>query len=533
MMCVCSLGLMLSGCFFLSAAGTVAETITVDGDDSSAIAAAITQAQPGDTVLLPSGTYNIQTAVKPESGTHMKGAGQDRTVLHFVGQSPSAMLDLSDCEDAEVSHLTLDAALNTSATQGVYATNARRLNIHHVTIRNLGGADSFGPHGILFSGQNPTREKGVTDSIIADCTIENIAVGKKFGSGIRMAWGSSRNRILRNTVSGTGRGGIFGDNGSTDLVIQGNTVAGSGGEGLGIEVWGGCDRATIEGNRIDHWLSIGGCDYAAVRGNTISEKSGTYKFCGIEGIGSYCVYADNIVDGGAKIGLSVSGKQPKEHVLWSNNTVRGCNQWGSQFQGEAGGIAYHYLYNCTFESMPVSVGPVWYPGDEGHGFRINGNTRHVTFEECQFTQNARLGIQCCGTGIDGLSFVKCAIAGNRGGAMSGPGDYTALDWSGCTVSGNGSDAVPPAKPFRHPAPTVSFEAPATARVGESVSFKETSEGAQGAIAAVLWDFGAGVPSTDKAPSHTYGKIGTHSITLIAWDEAGRAGRAERTIEIGP
>ena len=82
-------------------------------------------------------------------------------MLRFVGESPSVMVDLSGCEDVEVCDLALNAEMNLNATQGISATNATRLNIHDVTIRNLGDADSFGPHGILFSGRNPSRENGV------------------------------------------------------------------------------------------------------------------------------------------------------------------------------------------------------------------------------------------------------------------------------------------------------------------------------------------------------------------------------------
>ena len=508
-----------------------ARTVTVTGTNSEAIAAAIAESQPGDTVALSAGTYAIHQALHPKSGTRLEGAGQNQTVLRFEGKAPMVLLSVSGCEDVEICHLTLDGNEDPKATQGISGGDARRLNIHHVTIRNLVKGGGFGPHAILFSGQNPTRERAVTDSVIADCRIENIGVGAKFGGGIRLAWGSSRNRVLRNTIDQTGRGGIFADNGSAECVIQHNTVSGSGGEGLGIEVWGGCDRSVIEDNAIDHWLSIGGCDYCAARRNSISDHSGAYKFCGIEGIGSWLVITDNTIDGGQKIGLSVSSPQPKQYVYWADNLVRACNQWGAQFQGEAGGIAYHYLYRCRFEEMPVGVGPVWYPGDEGYGFRSNGHCRDVTFEECAFNGNHRLGIQFVGQGIDRLSFVRCAIKDNRGPAIRGPGDYTALEWTDCTVTGNGSDALPAAKPFAHPPPAAAFDAPDTVRAGEPATFANTSTAADGEIAAVLWDFGHGPPNTDLNPTHTYDKPGDYRVTLIVWDTHGRAARAEAILEV--
>ncbi len=510
-----------------------ANTITVSGSDSDAIAAAIAESGPGDTVSLPAGAYAIRQAIQPKSETRLIGAGQDATILRFTGDSPSVIMSLTDCEDVEICDLTLDGAGNPNATQGISASNARRLNLHHLTIRDLVKTGTFGPHGVLFSGQSVTRERGVTDSEIADCRIENIGVGAKFGGGIRLAWGSSRNRVLRNTIHNTGRGGIFADNGSTDVVIQSNRVSGSGGEGLGIEVWGGCDRAVIEDNRIDHWLSIGGCDYCAVRRNVISDKSGTYKFCGIEGIGSYLVITDNTVDGGQKIGLSVSGPQPKQYVYWARNTVRECNQWGAQFQGEAGGIAYHYLYRCKFLATPIGRGPVWYPGDEGHGFRTNGHCRDLTFEECEFSGNDRLGIQLGGADVDRLRFVRCVIKDNKGPAVRGPADYSALEWTDCAVEANCSDTLPPDIPFPSPTPSVAFDAPATTRVGQPVLFASSAQAADAEIVAVLWDFGDGPPSAERDPAHIYHKPGVYRITLLAWDNTGRAARAERKVRVGP
>ena len=266
--------------------------------DSNVLERAISEAEPGQTVNLPAGDFAITKPLRLRSGTRLIGAGRDQSIVHYAGLKPGVMISLQDCEDVEVAHLTLDARNDPNVQQGISGGNARWLRLHHLGIRNLSKGDGFGPHAILFAGVNPTRASGVTDSEVSDCLIENIAPDAAFGCGIRFSWGSSRNRAVRNTIRATGRGGIFGDNGSTDLLIRSNVVTGSGGEGLGIEVWEGCDRAVIEDNRIDHWLSIGGSDYCAVRRNVVSDKSGVVKFIGIEGIGAHCVYTDNLVDDG-------------------------------------------------------------------------------------------------------------------------------------------------------------------------------------------------------------------------------------------
>ncbi len=523
----------------LSCLGAIAAVIKVEGTDGAAIATAIETTSPGDTVSIPEGAYLIDTALAPKSGTHLVGAGQDKTILRFSGPTPAVFVALVGVENVEVAHMTLDGADNANATQGIRGENAKHLNIHHMTIRNLVKGQEFGPHGILFLGTNPTREHGVTDSVIADCRIRNIGLEARYGGGIRLAWGSSNNKVLRNSVENTGRGGIFADDGSTDNVIGFNTVKGSGGEGLGIEVWGGSDRSVIEHNTIDHWLSIGGCSHCAARHNTISDRSGTYKFSGIEAIGSYIIVTDNTVDGGAQIGLSLSSPHEKSFFLWARNTVRECNQWGAQFQGDSGGLAYHYLYDCTFENTSVGVGPVPYPGDEGHGFRILGNTRHITFEDCAIRNNGRLGLQLNGPNVDALCFRSCAIAGNKGAAVAGPSGYTRLEFESCTVFGNGNDTLPEEKPFETEPPVASFTAPRRAQVGETITLRNTSKDSGPPLAAALWDLGAGLPvfhdlsATESPPPVTtpYDAPGDYRVTLVVWDLEGRASRAEKSVTI--
>jgi len=506
-------------------------TEVVNGFDSHALGQAMLKALPGETVSLPAGTFTLTEPLRPRSGTRLIGAGQGKTILHFAGPKPEVMVGLNDCEDVELAHLTLDAQNNPKVSQGILGGNSRRLKLHHLSVCNLCKSGAFGPHGILFTGVNPTHEHGVTDSEISDCLIENIAPDAKFGGGIRLAWGSSRNRVLHNTIRSTGRGGIFGDSGATDLLIRGNVVTGSGGEGLGIEVWGGCDRAVIEDNRIDHWLSIGGSDYCAVRRNTVSEKSGVVKFIGIEGIGAHCVYTGNAVDGGQQIGLSVSNTTPKDFAYWGGNTVEHCVQWAAQFQGESSGIARHYFYRCKFNgASPAGSNPI-YPHDAGHGFRTNGNVRACVFEECEFSDNDCYGIQFGGAGLDAFSFLRCSVCRNKGPATSGPGDYSALEWKACTIKDNKTNDVPPAKPLAHPAPVAAFDTPARARAGEPVHFASSSRAAEGRIAALLWDFGDGAPESTPEAKHTYSQPGGYRVTLIVWDESGRGARAEKRISI--
>jgi parallel beta-helix repeat protein len=375
-------------------------------------------------------------------------------------------------------------------------------------------------------------ERGVTDSRIEDCLLENIGVGAEYGGGIRMAWGSNRNRVERNIVKTTGRGGIFGDH-SSDLIIRHNQVSGSGGEGLGLEVWGGCPRSLIEDNAVDHWLSVDRGERTAVRRNTVGTDDGSLKGYGIEIIASNVVVTDNVVKRGALIGLSVSNVPPKNNVFWGYNSVSDCLEWGAQFQGETGGIAHHYFYRCEFQRTVRGDSRATYPEASGHGFRFNGMTRHLMFEECAFRDNDGFGIQTCGEGVDALNFVRCSFNDNREGVAVGFEPHQRVDFRDCLIRDGGRSGIPPTAALTTALPTADFECPENPRVGQPIPFTCLSQPGTGMIVERLWDFQHGVAETEPRPQHTFDASGDYRVTLIVWDRGGQGARREKTIQVLP
>ena len=520
---------IVAGLAFTLNATVGAETFAPTGFDSAAIAEAIDRAAPGDSVQLAAGVYELTEAVRPKSAIKLLGAGQERTRLVYRGQQRTSLVSLGNCSDLEVAHLTLDGEENPLVLQGISGSNCQRLRIHQVTVRNLANTGSWGPHGIIFSGKNPTMERGVTDSVISDCHIENIGLGAKYGGGIRLAWGSARNRVLHNVIHKTGRGGIFGDH-SPELTIRHNRVTGSGGTGLGIEIWGGCPRSLVEDNVVDHWISLDRSDQSAVRRNRIGTDDGTLKGYGIEVIARDVVVTDNVVTSGARIGLSVSNKPVKNNVFWGYNQVRDCLEWGTQLQGETGGIAKHYFYRCTFENTVRAHPQSRYKTANGHGFRTNGACRQLALEECLFGNNQGLGIQLGGPEVDQFTFLRCRIIGNAA-AMAAPADCSALELTDCIVQDNKRNTLPQPREFPTPAPTAAFESPEAIVAGQPARFRCASVTAKGQIVERLWDFNDGIPETTKAPTHVFPKAGNYRVTLIVWDNLGRGARAEETIKV--
>ncbi|MGE5609316.1 MAG: right-handed parallel beta-helix repeat-containing protein, partial [Bacillota bacterium] len=511
--------------------GLAAATIEPKGFDSPSIAAAMQQAGPGDTVQLPAGVFMVAEPLRTKSGVKILGAGQDKTRLVFRGTKPSVLVSIAGCQDVELAHLTLDGEENPLVQQGIAGSDSRRLLLHHLTIRNLVKSETFGPHGILFSGDNPTMEHGVTDSMIRDCLFENIGLGAEYGGGIRLNWGCVRNCVQGNVIHNTGRGGIFGDH-SAELIIRNNRVSGSGGEGLGIEIWGGCPRSLIEDNVVDHWISVDQGNQSAVRRNTIAAEDDSVKAIGIEIIARDVVVTDNIVKKGQHIGLSVSNVPVKNNVYWAYNTVSGCIQWGAQLQGEKGGIAHHYFYRCVFENMVRDDARATYRQDSGHGFRTNSACRSLVLEECTIRNNGGMGVQFGGSDLDAIRLVRCTIAGNGLAAVTGPGDCTALEFVDCAVEKNQSNQLPQAKPFSSAPPTADFRVPAVIRAGEPASFQCISAPA-GTIVERLWDFGHGIPEVIAEPKHIYEQPGKYRVALIVWDGAGHGARVEKMVEVLP
>lgn len=504
------------------------------GDDRAAIQGAINAAAAGDTVLFPMGTFRLSGAVYPKSGIRLEGAAAGGSVLLYVGGGLSEIIGIGGLTNVTVTSLTLDGNGSTAVKDGILASNSSGLRLENLIIRNFGNAPE-GPRGIRF-------EPNVNDSIITGNRIENIGAGTAWGAGIRLSWGSSRNQVTDNVIANTGRGGIFCNDDATDNAILRNTVTGSGGEGLGIEVWGHCLRSLIEDNRIDHWLSVCcGCDFTAVRRNTVSDRSGLYKLAGLEYVDTRnVVFADNLVDGGAQMGISISGEGVKENALWLRNTIQGCGSLGAQLMGQSGGLRYQYFYQNKFLTANGTQPPALYP-NMGDGFRFNYFCNFISLEENQMSNNAHDGIVSFGGTehtVNQISFTNNTITGNgNGGVWDGFGGD--LEWSGNTVAGNFGggggaawNAQLASRGFANQKPVASFSAPSAVLPGQAVTFTNTSTDPDGSIGRVLWDFGSGLPSHAMNPVFTFNKSGTYAVTLVVWDIPGRASRVTKTITVG-
>jgi len=492
-------------------------------DDTTAINNAIAASTAADTVVLNAGTYDVSNKIVTKAGLTMQGAG-NTTILRRTGNNTAPLLGIENVSNVTLSNFTLDGNNNKKPSQGIYAATGSNINLHDLTIQNLAATTGFGPHGIYF-------DHNVTNSTIANNSISNIGTGSQWGCGIRVAWYSSNNQVLNNTVANTGRGGILCNDQSTDLVIRNNTVTGSGGTGLGIEVWGGSHRAVVEDNHIDHWLSVDGSNDLAVRRNTISDHSGVYKYTGLELVdASNCVFTDNVVDGGQQLGISISGPALKNNIYWGHNTISGASTWGVQIQGETNGAKNQYFFKNIFIGT-IKSGPNTLYAPQGHGVRFNGDANGIVFDNNEITANQGQGIQLTGSNLRNLTFTSNTITNNAGAAATSDG-VTNLYWADNTISGNGSDNPLPSSTTKANVidnPFGDFRI----RVGQPLRFGLREDAAAG-VDHVLWDFGTGLPSTELNPTFAYDVPGTYRVTMIAWGDDGGAPRfEEQTLTVTP
>jgi len=489
-------------------------------DDIAFITIAVNSSDSGDILYFPAGTYDISSPIFLKTGMKLKGAGRDKSVIRYIGHVLEKVINIEGKSDIEISDIAIVG--NSFCTIGISAAYGSNLYLHNLLIKDFTCSDETYILGIHLAIDD-------TGSVISDNIISNMGINSKWGGGIRLSSGSSGNQILRNTISYTGRGGIFADANSHTNIYRDNKVSKCGltAEGLGIEIWHGCGNSIIEDNIIDHWLSVAGSDYSSIRRNTISAKdSGTYAFCGIElAEGTNCIFTDNTFDDGANIGISISDTPNKNYVYWAYNTIRHATTWGMQIQGVTEGTSCHYFYGNKFSDINQDESKMLYTG-QGHAVRFNDNDYSMVFDSNEFSGN-NAALQFLGD-LNSFSFINNTFSNNRILILgSFPG--IDLEFNGNTCSGNMlGNELPSSTGFRDKKPSADFN---YKQDGLRVAFNNASFDEDDEIIYYLWDFNDGVPVTDRNPVHVFPSYASYRIALIVWDNSGRGARIEKMVNV--
>ncbi|MFC3802646.1 fibronectin type III domain-containing protein [Cohnella sp. GCM10012308] len=496
-------------------------------DDLTAIQNAVNSAAVGDTVYLPAGTYYLSANVNGKTGVKIAGAGRDSTTVKLTsGSSSDKFFYLHNVSNAEIADMTLDGNNSTTLLSAITSESGDGNKMRHLRVKDLAASSGFGPFALYGIGS--------THLEISDNIVTNTGVNSDWGGGVRTGWGSNYALIENNTISNTGRGGIFVNDDSAYAIVRGNTITGTGKkmEGLGIELHTNADYSLIENNNVDHWISAVRSKYIAVRNNVVKANDGSVGNMGLEVMVDHGVTSGNLVDGGQQVGMQQS--PGTGYQLWNYNTVQNIVMWGMQLQGAGTGQTeqYQYFYKNTWKNGAAGNPAAAYAGYDGNAVRIHGDTKNIVFDSNQILNNGRKAIEITtATGTDRISFINNTITGNAGPSIDQyPSSAADLEWSGNTVSGNGTNTQLTGRGFSDPKPVANFTAPLTVQLGQSVTFTNTSTD-NGTIVENLWDLGEGIPVTTASPTYTYQKAGTYKVILGVWDNGGRASVKEQTITV--
>jgi hypothetical protein len=612
---------LIATCFFSfvpsAKAQTCGTTVTVasGGNIQTAINSATSGTASSQYCIHLSGNYTTTQSLQILNIAYLVIDGQNSTTITYSCSSCTtgyAMFEVgtgpnNGPANITIQNMTLEGNSDPTAIAGIAAYAGSGHTFHNLTIQDFPGNSTTNPSpmGIHLTGDSANCPGasclGTSNSHINTNTIKNIGTAAPSSgsstAAIRCSWGSSGNSIQQNTISNVGRDGIAIDDYSTDAVVKYNTISGTGAvmgqSALGIEILLGSDGAQVDGNTVDHWISIAQSSTSAVRHNTILNNTTTTGDIGLEFAGGAVaqsmngIFTWNTVGPssnnipqcggnpcaqqvlGASISSTVASANAPQYSYWANNTIQ--NMTGTSSTNHANGIQlsdtnggttqYHYFYNNT----------VTWSQEPGNGVKFEGGngTDYVVFDT-NFIQNNGIGVTC-GNGGNGIafetglnanyfSFVNNTIGGDSNGQPAGnggdgvfwttsPSNLPAnLEWSTNTVSNNGGNVpscnnAPSSSGWNGKGSAANFSYTWTGGgsnppAGSTITFMPTPDSS---VQHVIWDFDDGTPvassSLPTTISHKYPNAGPCTVSLIIWDTSGAGGtvvasRATQTIQIG-
>jgi len=225
-------------------------------------------------------------------------------------------------------------------------------------------------------------------------------------------------------------------------------------------------------------------------------------------------YSWTFSDGGTGTGTSVKHTFASGGSVWAKLTVEDARDLtGSKTK--------------TFDVEPPPVVPVakfsWDPNTPGVG------------DEVEFTDTSTTPTGTTITGWDwDFGDDEDSDGQNPTHTYSAGGTYTVS--LTVTNSDSETDTVTHDIVVSALKPTADFEySPTTPDVGDPVTFTDTSAAAgEATIATRSWDFGDGTTSTDSTFTHSYGAMGTYTVSLTVTDSNDETSNAHtEQIVVGP
>jgi parallel beta-helix repeat protein len=223
---------------------------------------AIDAAEPGDTILVGTGTYQENLVIT--KSLSLKGEGKYLVTLRAADpQSPSILV--KDEENVALAELTI-----TGGSDGLRIIGSGSLTANDIIVEGNGTGIYPGPFARLeLASSKVSGNHGDGLILLGQAEVRDSEISGNGYQGLKV-WSSGSTKIHDNEISGNGGEGLFVGQGSIEVL--GNMISENGGEG--IEIWGEA-WATIQRNRISNNLDgilVWGEAQATISNNTISDS---------------------------------------------------------------------------------------------------------------------------------------------------------------------------------------------------------------------------------------------------------------------
>jgi len=433
-----------------------------------------------------------------------------RLAANWRGGYPGIGVVLHSVQNGRVTNATFDG---TTAAVDVVGSSGIRIDANVVPRDagriSVGSSDSVTIESNLV--QDAIYLEGTTDSMVRG---NEIVAGGYWG--IVLNYGSGRDLVEANTISGAYNGVTVNGNGALPVTVRGNTITGS------------------------EWADVylDGAEGVDLEGNVLGGRGVVLRFGDAAMAASHTMTPDNLV-GGLPLryekdcsGLVLDGVPAGQvllarctDVLVANLTLANVTD-GILLAGVDRGIVAGNAFLDGFFGIilgqgtaNVSVfhndflGTIFAPVDEGAnawdgGYPAGGNYwwRYTGPDACR----GPLADDC--TAGDGLGDVPLAL------------------------DPDSVDRYPLRAPFTRAAepPTAAFGmTPPTVNPGDSTYLNATVRDPDGVLVEYLWDYGDGVVRDEHAPStwHAWSLPGTYPVTLRVTDNSGLTANATLTVTV--
>ncbi|WP_321490535.1 parallel beta-helix domain-containing protein [uncultured Hyphomonas sp.] len=171
--------------------------VSAEGDFAENLQLALIEAEPGQTIVMPEGTFEFTTGLSLDvDDVTLAGAGQGKTILDFAGQTGAGEGLLVTADDVVLT----DFGIRDTKGDGIKSKDSDRITYQYLTVEWSGEPDETnGAYGIY-----PVES---TDVLVQNCTVRGAS-----DAGIYV--GQSQNIIVRDSVAEYNVAGIEIENSS-------------------------------------------------------------------------------------------------------------------------------------------------------------------------------------------------------------------------------------------------------------------------------------------------------------------------------